>query len=199
MGRAPLARSVEYERHRRCRPSAKQIGSSKCGSPRNAKVAEICDEETGRYDRQMGLFEHFVLGSARRWALAQARGKVGEIGVGTGRNLPLYPARRSRTSAISSSQMPSADTVVNFGIIHYRLATRGGGDRARAAARRAAAVRRGGPLQRPLLCHRADMLDTGAIERHRGSVFVEAAPETGSDRSSNPGPADGALWNREQS
>lgn len=60
--------------------------------PGNEKVAEIFDKEAGRYDRQMGLFERIVLGSARQWAVAQARGKVVEIAVGTGLNLPLYPA-----------------------------------------------------------------------------------------------------------
>jgi ubiquinone/menaquinone biosynthesis C-methylase UbiE len=60
--------------------------------PGNEKVAEIFDKEADRYDRQMGLFERFVLGSARQWAIAQAHGRVVEIAVGTGLNLPLYPA-----------------------------------------------------------------------------------------------------------
>jgi ubiquinone/menaquinone biosynthesis C-methylase UbiE len=60
--------------------------------PDNAKVARIFDKEAGRYDRQMEWFERFVLGSARQWAIAQARGKVVEIAVGTGLNLPLYSA-----------------------------------------------------------------------------------------------------------
>ena len=60
--------------------------------PDNAKVARIFDKEAGRYDRQMEWFERFVLGPARQWAIAQARGKVVEIAVGTGLNLPLYPA-----------------------------------------------------------------------------------------------------------
>jgi ubiquinone/menaquinone biosynthesis C-methylase UbiE len=60
--------------------------------PGNEKVAEIFDKEADRYDRQMGLFERFVLGSARQWAIAQAHGRVVEIAVGTGLNLPLYSA-----------------------------------------------------------------------------------------------------------
>jgi hypothetical protein len=61
--------------------------------PGNEKVAEILDKEAGRYDPQMGLFERFVLGSARQWAIAQARGKVVEIAVGRGLNLALNPTQ----------------------------------------------------------------------------------------------------------
>jgi hypothetical protein len=33
--------------------------------PDNEKIAKIFDKEAARYDRQMGFFERFVLGSAR--------------------------------------------------------------------------------------------------------------------------------------
>lgn len=58
--------------------------------PGNEKIAKVFDKMAGRYDRQMGLFERFVLGPAREWAITQARRRVVEIAVGTGLNLPLY-------------------------------------------------------------------------------------------------------------
>lgn len=58
--------------------------------PGNAKVEKVFDAMSGNYDRQIGYFERFVLGPAREWAVAQARGRVLELAVGTGLNLPLY-------------------------------------------------------------------------------------------------------------
>jgi ubiquinone/menaquinone biosynthesis C-methylase UbiE len=72
--------------------------------PGNEKIAEVFDKEARRYDRQMGLFERFVLGSAREWAIAQARGRVVEIAVGTGLNLPLYPADIERVVGVDLSE-----------------------------------------------------------------------------------------------
>lgn len=73
--------------------------------PGTEKIAEIFDREAGRYDRQMGLFERFVLGSARQWVVTQARGKVVEIAVGTGLNLPLYPADIDGVVGVDLSEM----------------------------------------------------------------------------------------------
>ncbi|MCW2655368.1 MAG: hypothetical protein QOE41_4154 [Mycobacterium sp.] len=72
--------------------------------PGNEKIAKIFDKEARRYDRQMRLFERFVLGSAREWAIAQARGRVVEIAVGTGLNLPLYPADIERVIGVDLSE-----------------------------------------------------------------------------------------------
>lgn len=60
------------------------------GQPSNEKIAEVFDKMARRYDRQMGLFERFVVGAARGWAVSKAHGAVVEIAVGTGLNLPLY-------------------------------------------------------------------------------------------------------------
>ncbi|AKE89077.1 MULTISPECIES: class I SAM-dependent methyltransferase [Rhodococcus] len=56
----------------------------------NARVSRIFDEMSKNYDRGMGLVERLILGPARHWAAAQARGRVVELAVGTGLNLPLY-------------------------------------------------------------------------------------------------------------
>ena len=44
------------------------------------------------YDRAMRIAERLLLGEHRRWAAAQVSGRVVEVGVGTGLNLPHYPA-----------------------------------------------------------------------------------------------------------
>ena len=58
--------------------------------PDTAQVAKTFDAMAAHYDRQIGRFERFVLGDARKWAVDQAHGRVVEIAVGTGLNLPLY-------------------------------------------------------------------------------------------------------------
>ncbi len=56
----------------------------------NRQVEQVFDKMAVHYERQMGLFERFVLGRARTWAVDQATGRVLEIAVGSGLNLPLY-------------------------------------------------------------------------------------------------------------
>ncbi|HLL55777.1 MAG TPA: class I SAM-dependent methyltransferase [Myxococcaceae bacterium] len=43
------------------------------------------------YDAGMALYEALGLRRWRRWLVSGARGRVLEVGCGTGRNLPLYP------------------------------------------------------------------------------------------------------------
>ncbi len=68
------------------------------------RIAEVFDRNATRYDRQIARFEQVVLGSARNWAVAQARGKVLEIAVGTGLNLPLYGENVDKVIGIDLSQ-----------------------------------------------------------------------------------------------
>lgn len=53
---------------------------------------EHYDRVAGRYDRLIRVPERLLFGDGRRWAAAQAHGEVLEIAIGTGRNLPHYPA-----------------------------------------------------------------------------------------------------------
>lgn len=56
------------------------------------QVRRFYDELAPRYDRLIRLAEWVLFKDGRRWAAAQARGETLEIGIGTGRNLPYYPA-----------------------------------------------------------------------------------------------------------
>ncbi|MFE3545789.1 class I SAM-dependent methyltransferase [Nocardia sp. NPDC059177] len=58
--------------------------------PTSEQIAAIFDKHAPTYDQQIGWFERVVLGDARVWVISQARGRVVEIAVGTGLNLPHY-------------------------------------------------------------------------------------------------------------
>jgi len=55
------------------------------------RVRSIWDKKAAGYDKEMAFFERVLFPGARQWACSQAEGKVLEIAVGTGRNLPYYP------------------------------------------------------------------------------------------------------------
>jgi len=56
------------------------------------RVREIFEASAAEYDRGMAFNERLLFGDGRAWACSQARGQVLEIAIGTGRNLPFYPA-----------------------------------------------------------------------------------------------------------
>jgi ubiquinone/menaquinone biosynthesis C-methylase UbiE len=56
------------------------------------RVRRIMDRIAPGYDRQMRTSERLLFGNGREWVCSQAHGAVLEIAVGTGRNLPYYPA-----------------------------------------------------------------------------------------------------------
>jgi hypothetical protein len=55
------------------------------------RVRRIYDDSAGKYDRQIGFCERLLFGGGREWVCSQARGRVLEVTIGTGRNLPFYP------------------------------------------------------------------------------------------------------------
>jgi len=57
-----------------------------------AFAREHYDRVSGRYDRLIRVPERLLFGDGRPWAAGQAHGDVLEIAIGTGRNLPHYPA-----------------------------------------------------------------------------------------------------------
>ena len=50
------------------------------------------DKKSASYDKQMSFYDRVLLGDSRSWVCAQATGCTLEVGVGTGLNLPFYPA-----------------------------------------------------------------------------------------------------------
>lgn len=56
------------------------------------RVRQIWDREAPGFDRKMPFWERALFAGGREWVCAQAEGRVLEIAIGTGRNLPYYPA-----------------------------------------------------------------------------------------------------------
>lgn len=50
------------------------------------------DRQPRTYDRQMGMLDRVLFGDTRRWVCGKATGRVLEVAIGTGLNLPHYPA-----------------------------------------------------------------------------------------------------------
>ncbi|WP_439659511.1 class I SAM-dependent methyltransferase [Lentzea sp. HUAS TT2] len=55
-------------------------------------LREVWDRYAPRYDRDIGFFERLQFSGGREWVCAQATGEVLEVAIGTGLNLPHYPA-----------------------------------------------------------------------------------------------------------
>jgi ubiquinone/menaquinone biosynthesis C-methylase UbiE len=69
------------------------------------RVRRIEDKQAPRYDRQMGFFDRILFAGGREWACSRVTGDVLELAVGTGRNLPYYPANVRLTGIELSPQM----------------------------------------------------------------------------------------------
>ncbi|MGH3221155.1 MAG: class I SAM-dependent methyltransferase [Streptosporangiaceae bacterium] len=62
-----------------------------CETP-TARQKRVWDKSAPGYDRQIAFFEKTWFAGGREWLGERARGRVLEVAVGTGRNLPCYPA-----------------------------------------------------------------------------------------------------------
>jgi ubiquinone/menaquinone biosynthesis C-methylase UbiE len=62
------------------------------GSEATEHVRRYYEQTANRYDEYVGYFERWFVGDGRAWVGRQASGEVLEIAIGTGRNLPFYPA-----------------------------------------------------------------------------------------------------------
>ena len=72
----------------------------------NARQRETYRAEAPRYDRSMGFGERWCFGSEHRgWACSQSSGATLEVAIGTGLNLPEYPAEVSLTGIDLSPDM----------------------------------------------------------------------------------------------
>ncbi|MFV0138092.1 class I SAM-dependent methyltransferase [Streptomyces sp. HMX87] len=60
---------------------------------RDARVRRYWNRDAPSYDGCMRPYDRLLVGDGRSWVCAQTTGKVLEVAVGTGRDLPHYPAR----------------------------------------------------------------------------------------------------------
>ncbi len=73
---------------------------------RNARLQKIWAKDAPGYDKKIGWFERRIFGDDNRvWACSRARGDVLEVAVGTGLNLPAYPAETKVTGLDLSPAM----------------------------------------------------------------------------------------------
>jgi ubiquinone/menaquinone biosynthesis C-methylase UbiE len=70
-----------------------------------AKAQRVWDRAAPSYDRQIALLERIWFAGGREWLGARARGRVLEVAVGTGRDLPFYPADAAVTGVDLSPAM----------------------------------------------------------------------------------------------
>lgn len=56
------------------------------------RVRDIYNSSAAQYDRAIAFSEKLFFGDGRAWACSQARGRVLDLAIGTGRNLPFYAA-----------------------------------------------------------------------------------------------------------
>jgi ubiquinone/menaquinone biosynthesis C-methylase UbiE len=65
----------------------------------------VWDKTAPGYDRQIAFFEKIWFTGGRGWLAERARGRVLEVAIGTGRNLPGYPADMAITGIELSPAM----------------------------------------------------------------------------------------------
>jgi ubiquinone/menaquinone biosynthesis C-methylase UbiE len=65
---------------------------SKARETPTAQQKRIWDKAAPSYDKQIAFFERIQFAGGREWLGERARGRVLEVAIGTGLNLPHYPA-----------------------------------------------------------------------------------------------------------
>ncbi|MER7008878.1 methyltransferase domain-containing protein [Dactylosporangium sp. NPDC000555] len=70
-----------------------------------AKVLRAWEKSAPGYDKQIAFFEKNWFGGGRQWLAARAQGRVLEVAIGTGLNLPFYPAEVTITGVELSPAM----------------------------------------------------------------------------------------------
>jgi ubiquinone/menaquinone biosynthesis C-methylase UbiE len=75
-----------------------------CETP-TARQKRVWDKSAPGYDKQIAFFEKALFGGGREWLGERAHGRILEVAVGTGRNLPHYPADATVTGIELSPAM----------------------------------------------------------------------------------------------
>jgi ubiquinone/menaquinone biosynthesis C-methylase UbiE len=70
-----------------------------------AKARRVWDKAAPSYDKQIAFFEKIWFGGGRQWLGDRAEGRVLEVAIGTGLNLPYYPADATVTGVELSPAM----------------------------------------------------------------------------------------------
>jgi ubiquinone/menaquinone biosynthesis C-methylase UbiE len=65
--------------------------STRTGETQTARQKRVWDKSAPGYDKQIAFFEKIWFGGGREWVGERAHGRVLEVAIGTGRNLPHYP------------------------------------------------------------------------------------------------------------
>jgi ubiquinone/menaquinone biosynthesis C-methylase UbiE len=72
---------------------------------RAARWNRYWDRKSGDYDREMAVWDRRLFGDSRAWACSRTTGVTLEVAVGTGLNLPHYPADLALTGIDLSAGM----------------------------------------------------------------------------------------------
>src|SRR5487761_1082264 len=75
-----------------------------CETPA-ARQKRVWDKSAPGYDKQIACFERNWFSGGREWLGERAHGRVLEVAIGTGRNLPHYPANAAVTGIELSPAM----------------------------------------------------------------------------------------------
>jgi ubiquinone/menaquinone biosynthesis C-methylase UbiE len=75
------------------------------GQAAAARQKRFWDKTAPCYDKQIAFFEKRLFTGGREWLTERARGQVLEVAIGTGRNLPHYPAGLTITGVELSPAM----------------------------------------------------------------------------------------------
>ncbi len=78
---------------------------AKAGETATARQKRVWDKAAPSYDKQIAFFEKNWFAGGREWLGERARGRVLEVAVGTGRNLPHYRADAAVTGIELSPAM----------------------------------------------------------------------------------------------
>ncbi|WP_320066814.1 class I SAM-dependent methyltransferase [Micromonospora sp. RTGN7] len=70
-----------------------------------AKARRVWDKAAPSYDKQIALLEKLQFGGGREWLGARVRGRILDVAIGTGRNLPHYPPGATVTGVELSPAM----------------------------------------------------------------------------------------------